>query len=432
MKNIFKLMVSAFLTASLITFYGCKKDPEIPINEIPPTLTTGDISIITLNTVVAGGNITSDGGSVIISRGVCWSINQFPTTADAKTVDGAGSGSFISSLTELSPRTTYFVRAYAITRTNITYGNQIIFTTQEPGDFPGGERIGAASFSIGNKVIIGLGYSNGSEWSEKDFWEWDRTTNTWTRKANYPGRQTEDVLSFSIGTKGYIGFGYDPSGGYSTDTYELWEYDPSSNRWTQITSLPPTLPKSFDVCFSIGTKVYLGLVKNSGLLFSNNFWEWDQATDVWTKKADFGGISRQGAVGFTIGNKGYIGTGYEYGYGNDLYKDFWEWDQATNVWTRKADFGGNARLDAVGFSIGNKGYIGTGHGVGNTLLNDFWEWDQATNVWTRKADFGGISRQGAVGFTIGNKGYIGVGTGYGSGYTADLWEWDQTTDIWIK
>ena len=41
-------------------------------------------------------------------------------------------------------------------------------------------------------------------------------------------------------------------------------------------------------------------------------------------------------------------------------KDFWEWDQATDVWTRKADFGGIARRDAVGFSIGNKGYIGTG------------------------------------------------------------------------
>ena len=43
-------------------------------------------------------------------------------------------------------------------------------------------------------------------------------------------------------------------------------------------------------------------------------------------------------------------------------KDFWEYDPVGNTWTQKADFGGTARYAAVGFSIGNKGYIGTGHG----------------------------------------------------------------------
>ena len=33
---------------------------------------------------------------------------------------------------------------------------------------------------------------------------------------------------------------------------------------------------------------------------------------------------------------------------------------AANTWTQKADFGGTARCGAVGFSIGSKGYIGTG------------------------------------------------------------------------
>ena len=41
-------------------------------------------------------------------------------------------------------------------------------------------------------------------------------------------------------------------------------------------------------------------------------------------------------------------------------KDFWEYDPAANTWTQKADFGGTARYYAVGFSIGSKGYIGTG------------------------------------------------------------------------
>jgi hypothetical protein len=56
-------------------------------------------------------------------------------------------------------------------------------------------------------------------------------------------------------------------------------------------------------------------------------------------------------------------------------KDFWEFDPVTNVWTQLADFGGVARSDAVGFSIGTKGYIGTGRINLSTQLNDFWEFN---------------------------------------------------------
>ena len=75
-----------------------------------------------------------------------------------------------------------------------------------------------------------------------------------------------------------------------------------------------------------------------------------------------------------------------------ITKDFWEYDPATNTWTQKADFGGTARYVAVGFSIGSKGYIGTGDDDLNQFLKDFWEYDPATNTWTQKADFGGTAR----------------------------------------
>src|SRR3972149_4634935 len=91
------------------------------------------------------------------------------------------------------------------------------------------------------------------------------------------------------------------------------------------------------------------------------------AQDIWVQKADFGGTGRYPATGFSMGTKGYIGTGYDGSY----RKDFWEWDQATNVWTQKADFYG-IRWAATGFSIGNKGYIGLGSD-GVSYQQDFWE-----------------------------------------------------------
>src|SRR6266446_8014012 len=92
------------------------------------------------------------------------------------------------------------------------------------------------------------------------------------------------------------------------------------------------------------------------------------AQDTWTQKADFGGTARSVAVGFSIGNKGYIGTGADY-VASIFTKSFWEYDVAIDSWSQKADFGGTARSSAVGFSIENKGYIGTGWAEGQEMFS---------------------------------------------------------------
>ena len=199
--------------------------------------------------------------------------------------------------------------------------------------------------------------------------------------------------------------------------------------WTQKTNFAGAA-RGNAASFSIGTKGYIGTGYDGS--FMKDFWEWDQVTDMWTQKADFGGIARHTATGFSIGTKGYIGTGND---GSVHYQDFWEWDgdiasPTYNTWIKKADFGGAGRSYAKGFSIGTKGYIGTGWN-GSVHYQDFWEWDQATNTWTNKTNFGGTARKQAVCFSIGNKGYIGVGHD-GSSYKKDFWEWDQATNAWTQ
>jgi hypothetical protein len=84
---------------------------------------------ITDNTSSSGGNITSDGGSIITARGVCWNTSKNPTIADSKTMDGSGSGKFTSFLTGLSENTLYYVRAYATNEVGTAYGNEVSVTT---------------------------------------------------------------------------------------------------------------------------------------------------------------------------------------------------------------------------------------------------------------------------------------------------------------
>ncbi len=94
-----------------------------------PSLTTSNVSAITLTTATSGGSITSDGGTVVTERGVCWSTTANPTIADSKTSDGTGTGAFTSSITSLTAGTTYHVRAYATNGVGTSYGSDIMFTT---------------------------------------------------------------------------------------------------------------------------------------------------------------------------------------------------------------------------------------------------------------------------------------------------------------
>ncbi|MBK9735085.1 MAG: hypothetical protein IPO92_09030 [Saprospiraceae bacterium] len=174
-----------------------------------------------------------------------------------------------------------------------------------------------------------------------------------------------------------------------------------ANNWRPRADFPGG-ERYYTSCFSIGTKIYMGLGKRtvSDTTLRKDFWEYDTETNVWTRKADFGGGFRAKAIAFSIGGKGYVGTGYS---GTLLKKDFWEYDPVTNIWTQKLDFGGTARSGAVGFSIGLKGYIGTGEDDVVGDKNDFWEYDPSLNIWIQKANFGGASREHAVGFLLEQK-----------------------------
>ena len=94
-----------------------------------PTVTTTAISEITQITAMGGGEVTEDGNAEVTARGICWSIIENPTIEDDHTADGAGTGSFTSSMTGLTASTTYYVRAYATNSEGTAYGEQVSFTT---------------------------------------------------------------------------------------------------------------------------------------------------------------------------------------------------------------------------------------------------------------------------------------------------------------
>ena len=94
----------------------------------PPTLTTTSASSITTSTASSGGTSISQGGSVITVKGVEWSTSSAFTSVSS-TSDGSGTADFTSSITNLAPNTTYYVRAYATNSSGTGYGNTVSFQT---------------------------------------------------------------------------------------------------------------------------------------------------------------------------------------------------------------------------------------------------------------------------------------------------------------
>lgn len=96
---------------------------------VAPTVTTTAISAIAATTATSGGTVSSDGGATVTAHGVCWSTSSNPTTADSKTTDTADPTPFASSITGLTRKTTYHVRAYATNPVGTSYGSDVEFTT---------------------------------------------------------------------------------------------------------------------------------------------------------------------------------------------------------------------------------------------------------------------------------------------------------------
>ncbi|MGE4567787.1 MAG: hypothetical protein AB7C90_01220, partial [Bacteroidales bacterium] len=139
--------IKAYATNRVGTAYG----NEITATSLSTiaTLSTGGLLAVTATSAIGGGNITSDGAAPITARGVCWSTRPNPTIAGSKTTNGTGTGSFTSFLTELTPVTTYYVRAYATNSVGTAYGNQVSVTTSYYGD---GDYILLQEATIGNGV----------------------------------------------------------------------------------------------------------------------------------------------------------------------------------------------------------------------------------------------------------------------------------------
>jgi N-acetylneuraminic acid mutarotase len=294
--------------------------------------------------------------------------------------------------------------------------------------FEGISRGNATSFVIGDKVYLGMGFNNQQTNTAlnpylSDFWMWDTAKDFWTKLSSFPGSPRIGAVSFVINGKGYMGCGYNGS----TKLKDFWEFNPADNSWTQKADFAHDGISTDDksrygaIAFTLGNYGYVGTGKGNDDNNMRDFYKYDPSNDSWTQIASMGGDGRMGAVSFTYDGKAYVTTGVNNGIS---LLDMWMFDPASSTWTQKAKLNVNTawtitRSNASAFVLGSKAYICGGYNSGVRV--DCWEYNFADDSWTKKTDFEGSARQDAVSIVVNEKAYIATGRN-GNSFFNDIWE----------
>ncbi|TRX42368.1 Kelch repeat-containing protein [Flavobacterium restrictum] len=279
--------------------------------------------------------------------------------------------------------------------------------------FDGPARSSATSFVIGTYAYVTTGYT-GDEYM-KDLWAYSSTGDYWEQKADFIGAARSSASGFALGEKGYVGLGYDGT----NKLKDFYEYNPTSNSWSQKTDFAGTA-RYGAVGFQVGGKAYFGTGYDGNYL--KDFYQYNQTTNAWTLVNGFSGNKRRNATVFVIDDKAYLGTGINSG---SYQVDFWVFDPATEVWTKKRDLDDDeddhddyliARSNANSFSINGLGYVVCGE-----TTKTIWEYNPTTDIWKEKTALEGSARTDATGFSINQRGFLMLGKS-GSAYFDDSWE----------
>ncbi len=287
-------------------------------------------------------------------------------------------------------------------------------------NFSGVGRSGAASFVLDDKAYVGGGFDSFGN-RLNDWWQFDPTKNGWVKKTDFPGPARSGAVAFTIGTKGYVGTGI---GTTNNRLKDFWEFDPAGNSgagsWSQIKDIGDPITETGRygcIAFTVSNRAFVTAGFNGSAL--NDLWEYLPGTNTWVQKTSIS-FKRVNGFAFTVGNFAYVIGGSNNGL---TIRNVEQYDPALDKWVQKLALTGKdakgikidqpiARESASTFTVNGFGYISCGS-INGSALADTWQYDTAKDSWIQyyalNNQFGGAARDGAVGFGIGNFGYVATG-----------------------
>jgi len=144
------------------------------------------------------------------------------------------------------------------------------------------------------KMIVYGGKTSATQQADAYAWSFDLATETWTRKSANPYGSLDCHTATMANNKMYV-FGGNSGSAKKNDAFS---YDPAADTWTKVsTQGTPPDPRAFSAMTTEGTSFYIfGGENNSGVFF-NDTWEFNTATNTWTRRDNIPlGVTRAGAA----------------------------------------------------------------------------------------------------------------------------------------
>ena len=227
-------------------------------------------------------------------------------------------------------------------------------------------------------------------------------------------------------------------GGYNSGT--IFKTDSEGNNFSVVHAFYRTVGEhpNKKLCEASNGKLY-GMTQGRGAYSSGVLFEYDPATDTYIKKFDFdGSATGAGPSGSLIEASNGKLYGMTSNGGENDYGVLFEYDPATDIYTKKLDFDGSA---SGGHPLGSLIEAGNGKLYGMTYrggVNNYgvlFEYDLSTDIYTKKLDFDGSTTgsypRGSL-IEAGNGKFYGMTNLGGANNNGVLFEYDPTTDTYTK
>lgn len=222
--------------------------------------------------------------------------------------------------------------------------------------------------SVNNRIYLIAGHTDNTCAPSNFMWEFNPANNSFTSRTNPPNHVASPATA-AVNGKIYL-FG----GNCTCNSFggcfrqEAYEYNPSTNTWTQRANLP--VAAAGQSAETINGKIYIIGGRINGTSASTNVYEYDPVLNTYTSRAPLP-VGRYDHATAVYNNKIYVFGGTEPSLNESRRVDIY--DPASNTWSRGENLpAGRSQLAAV--TVGSRIYVISG-GFGSSAYNTTWEYN---------------------------------------------------------
>ncbi|MDR1500103.1 MAG: hypothetical protein LBI58_03895 [Tannerellaceae bacterium] len=374
--------------------------------------------------------LSSGGDTPVTSKGVCWSDSRLPTTDDHVSVNPAGG--FEGIMSDLTPFTKYYARAFATNSFGTAYSSVAEFTTRN--NQPVVVSTDVFSISNGSAGVVGevLSAGMGSITAAGFCWSTSRNPtvlNNYKEFSNNEGPFRGYISGLRGGTTYYAKAFALNSNGQTAYGAELEIVTPPV--FTSVAGFPgnPRIPNS-PSSFVIGNTAYL-VGGDKGLENTNELWAY--YVNQWNPLVAIPGTAKKWRTAVAVTDVAYVFGGLDASNNrtNEMYSylpNQNRWEAVTTVNT--PDPLHSATGVAIGNSAGSNAYfIG---GMRDTIVGEVWNFNTFTRAWEAKTAFP-VRQYGGIAVTADGMVYAGLGLSNTSGTVSNKKLWASASlDSWVE